>query len=223
MKGLPSAGFANVCGAWFEEAGRPHHCEHSKKQSPRACGPSSAGEGSIPAPRQPDTKAGCRTVQNNWLEELYVEARPSLLRRIGRKLGCHATASDLIQDVFLRLHERTGVLPEDAVAYVNRALYNAVIDHARAQRVRREFGDAVLPEQILSPAPSPLSALESRQEVRKIDDVIRALPERTRDIFFLNKINGYTYTDIAAIVGISKSAVEKHMARAMFACRAATE
>ena len=162
-------------------------------------------------------------VQGNWLEELYVQARPGLLRRIGRKLGCYATASDLIQDVFLRLHERAADAPDEAGAYVNRSLSNAVIDHLRAQRVRRDFADAILPEQLVVAASSPLDVLEARQDVRRLDAVIRGLPERTRHIFLLHKIHGRTYGDIAGAMGISRSAVEKHMARAMLACKAATE
>lgn len=162
-------------------------------------------------------------VQGNWLEAFYAEARPGLLRRIGRKLGCHATASDLIQDVFLRLHERAAGRPEDAGAYVNRSLSNAVVDHLRAQRVRRDFGNAILPEQLAAAVPSPQDVLEARQDVQRLDAVIRGLPERTRHIFLLHKIHGRSYGEIAGAMGISRSAVEKHMARAMLACKAASE
>ena len=145
------------------------------------------------------------------------------MRLIGRKIGCHATASDLIQDIFLRLYERSANRPDDAGAYVSRSLRNAVVDHLRAQRVRREFGDAILPEQLAPVVPSPHEIVQARQEVMRLDAVIRGLPERTRHIFLLNKIHGRTYAEIAEVMGISHSAVEKHMARSMLACKAATE
>lgn len=42
-----------------------------------------------------------------------------------------------------------------------------------------------------------------------------ALPERTRSIFLLHRIDGYSYPEIADQLGVSRKAVEKHMTRAI--------
>lgn len=47
-----------------------------------------------------------------------------------------------------------------------------------------------------------------------MNDALEQLPERTRTIFLLHRIEGRKYREIAETIGISQSAVEKHIARA---------
>lgn len=48
---------------------------------------------------------------------------------------------------------------------------------------------------------------------------LNALPPRARQVVILRRFENLTYLQIAARLGISVSAVEKHMARAMAALR----
>ena len=54
----------------------------------------------------------------------------------------------------------------------------------------------------------------------RIETALRALPERTRQIFLLNRIHGCKYGEIAKAMQLSQSTVEKHMMRALEACKA---
>jgi RNA polymerase sigma factor (sigma-70 family) len=54
--------------------------------------------------------------------------------------------------------------------------------------------------------------------LRAIEDALAALPERTRHIFLLNRVYGRSFSEIAQVVGISRRAVTKHMARAVAVC-----
>ncbi|MBC8719930.1 sigma-70 family RNA polymerase sigma factor [Ochrobactrum sp. Marseille-Q0166] len=157
-------------------------------------------------------------VARNEIEVLYSEERPGLLKRVARRLGSQSTAADIVQDVFLRLWERDSGNLDSDVAYLRRSVSNAIVDHVRAERVRSAYAANILPEQCASPIPTPYDITEIRDVARQLDDVIRAMPERTRHIFLLNKVHGCKYSEIAEALGISRSAVEKHMARAMVAC-----
>ncbi|VTP97662.1 RNA polymerase ECF-subfamily sigma-70 factor [Pseudomonas aeruginosa] len=66
----------------------------------------------------------------------------------------------------------------------------------------------------------PEQALEAGDQWRRVEAALRGLPERTRRIFLLNRIHGRTYAEIAQAMQLSQSAVEKHMMRALDACKA---
>ena len=76
--------------------------------------------------------------------------------------------------------------------------------------------DAVQPGEPVGPE----QALEAGDQWRRVEAALRGLPERTRRIFLLNRIHGRTYAEIAQAMQLSQSAVEKHMMRALDACKA---
>nr|WP_305123416.1 sigma-70 family RNA polymerase sigma factor [Roseomonas sp. GC11] len=146
--------------------------------------------------------------------------RDRLVQDVARRILCRATAADLVQDVFLRLWDRAAEWKGDPEAYLRRSARNAAIDYLRARRLR----EAVAPELAARMAPpAPEAHLEARDALRRLEVTIRALPERSRDIFLLNRVHSCSYSEIARAMGLSSTAVEKHMARALAACRAAVE
>lgn len=52
-------------------------------------------------------------------------------------------------------------------------------------------------------------------EIERIEQVLLALPARTRAIFLLHRVDGLGYAEIAERCGISVKRVERHIARAM--------
>jgi RNA polymerase sigma-70 factor (ECF subfamily) len=157
------------------------------------------------------------------LAALYLSESARLRRKVARMVGDQATAADLVQDIFLRLWRRNARLDGNDAAYLTRSARNAAIDHLRAERIRTDFVIGTVPEQHAAGLPSPHAALEAREGLLQVDAAIRALPERTRHIFLLNRVHGSSYPEIAAVMHISTSAVEKHMARALAALRKAVE
>ncbi|ANH03406.1 RNA polymerase sigma factor [Shinella sp. HZN7] len=150
---------------------------------------------------------------------LYLTERERLHRQINRRVGCAATAYDLVQDIFLRLWERSPLRTDNDAAYLSRCARNAAIDHLRAQQTRRSLENGLLPEQYATASVSPQEILEARQGIRSIDEALAVLPKQTRHIFLLNRVHARTFAEIAAAMGISQRAVAKHMARAVAACQ----
>lgn len=162
--------------------------------------------------------AGLMSAKTKEFTALYLAEHERLERQIRRRVGCASTASDLVHDIFLRLWERTTARLGDPAAYLSRSARNAAIDHIRTEKRRSTFFGAILPEQYAAPCESPEEAISARQDLRAIEDALAALPERTRHIFLLNRVYGRSFSEIAQVVGISRRAVTKHMARAVAVC-----
>ncbi|MBD9390624.1 RNA polymerase sigma factor [Agrobacterium sp. AGB01] len=158
------------------------------------------------------------SVKTEEITALYVAEHDRLERQICRRVGCRATACDLVHDIFLRLWERATDRRGDEAAYLSRCARNAAIDHNRSERSRREFFVGMLPEQYAPDPVSPHEIVSARQEIKSIDNVLASLPKRTRHIFLLNRVHGKTFSEIAVAMGISQRAVAKHMAHAVAAC-----
>jgi RNA polymerase sigma factor (sigma-70 family) len=57
--------------------------------------------------------------------------------------------------------------------------------------------------------------MDTRERLDRLRSVIQELPERTRQVFVLHRIEELTYGEVAARLGISESSVQKHLAKAL--------
>jgi RNA polymerase sigma-70 factor (ECF subfamily) len=152
--------------------------------------------------------------------QVFLSQRPQMEALVSRRVGCRATAADLVQDLFLRFWRRPLVHVEELSTYLLRCAGNIAIDHLRSEGARVRLNEGWLPEQQHNLSVEPQAALEAGNDLRHVEAALRGLPERTRQIFLLNRIHGRTYAEIAKAMGLSQSAVEKHMMRALEACKA---
>lgn len=151
---------------------------------------------------------------------VFLDYRDRLESCVFRIVGCRATAADIIQDLFLRLWRRSIERPDDSAGYLFRSAHNLAVDHLRSARVRAHHEVGTPQEQHDSESLSPDVLLAARDELRRIDKALRALPERARQVFLLNKVHGRSYPEIARALGVSTSTVEKDMMHALAACKA---
>lgn len=56
----------------------------------------------------------------------------------------------------------------------------------------------------------------------QLEDILRELPERQREVFELSRFDGYTYQEIADVLHISPSTVRNHMIQALKTIRMRT-
>nr|WP_255432066.1 MULTISPECIES: sigma-70 family RNA polymerase sigma factor [unclassified Pantoea] len=150
--------------------------------------------------------------------QVFQSQRARMEALISRRVGCRATASDLVQELFLRFWRRPEVKVEALDTYLLRCAGNLAIDHLRSEGSRERLAEASQP--LDDDAPAPEQALEADHDLQRIEAALRALPERTRQIFLLNRIHGCKYGEIAKAMQLSQSSVEKHMMRALEACKA---
>lgn len=124
---------------------------------------------------------------------------------------------DLVQEVFLRLTTRGGLQDIDNLTgYVFQIAASVLTDRQRRRIVRHQDLHVELdPERMGEPEIGPDRIVAGRQALQAAIAALDRLPERTRTIFVLRRLEGMRYLDIAKRLGLSVSAVEKHMVRAV--------
>ncbi|WP_425645298.1 RNA polymerase sigma factor [Agrobacterium leguminum] len=153
------------------------------------------------------------------LKGLFLAHKRELQAYLTHKLKDSETAADLTQETFLRYAEQgatkdTGIL--HGRSYLYRTAHNLAVDHVR-QKARQKT-DAIAHEDMASipdDAPSLEDEADSKQKVDRLRLVVAELPERTRQIFVLNRIEGLSYAETAERLGVSESSVQKHLAKAL--------
>jgi RNA polymerase sigma-70 factor (ECF subfamily) len=149
-------------------------------------------------------------------EAIWQEFHESLLGFIDRRVRSHETAEDILQHVMLRIHRHApGVERAEAVgAWVHEIARNAIADHYRSARVRRELAAGIDLDQ--EPAGEPeAEAPDLRSELAAcIAPLLKRLPPIYRQALTLTEVEGLTQAEAAARVGISPSGMKSRVQRA---------
>lgn len=162
--------------------------------------------------------ASCST---NAFDAFYRSENGRLLRFFRKRVGWEA-APDLMQDAFARVL-RSGAFEriENPQAYLTRTARNLLIERAR-RRIREQSVIFPLDEGRDAPVrPEQTWQIEAADLQRVYRQALRAMPQRTRRIFFMHRVRRLTYREIAEQLGISDQGVEYHMMRALTRCRKA--
>ena len=150
------------------------------------------------------------------LEMLAREYRPALRRYFGKRASQHADVNDLVQDVLVRLAVRGDYDSiEQPEAYLMRTATNVWRDFLRKKRTHAEAAHEEYVEGYLLEENGPARELEGRQSVDAVLAALNELPKRTRQVFVLCRVEGIRQKTVAKRLGVSVSAVEKHMIRAI--------
>lgn len=160
--------------------------------------------------------------KSDEIETLYRTERQRLERMVIRRIGT-PNASDVVQDVFLRLWGKTKEHIILTPGYLSRCVRNAAVDQIRVENRHKKLPEMLTEEQYAAPVATPEQIVIAVNDLHEIDQAIRLLPERARHIFLLNRIHGCSYDEIAEALNISYSTVERDMAKAILACRNAAE
>lgn len=168
----------------------------------------------------PDPPPALRPI-DTLLEEFDRRFRLPLLAYFGRRVSSAVEAEDLTQDVFERLLRSLGTGPiRNAEALVFHIAANLLRDHAR--RARRHGVEEPLPVEAVADLPdsltvdlSPERVVLAERTLAEVLALLNGLAPRTRAMFFLYRLENLKIREIAEQYGISPSAVEKQVAKAL--------
>jgi RNA polymerase sigma-70 factor (ECF subfamily) len=150
---------------------------------------------------------------NNWFRKLFDEHYKAIRNFIYYLSGDLSLADDLTQDVFLLAwEERDKVKDETAKSYLFTIAKNNYFKHHRKKAIRLNFSSTLINE---TNNESPEFILELKEFDEKLQAVIAEIPDKTRAIFLMSRIDQMTYGEIAAVMQLSTKAIEKHMSKAL--------
>lgn len=160
------------------------------------------------------TVSGLRRIgMAGTLGEAFMDQRPALLRFL-RARGAGEDAEDMIQELWLKLEAASAVQADDALAYLYRMAHNLMLDRRRAAVRRRLREENYQGTGVADDTPDAEQALLARDRLRHVDRALAALGRRTDYIFRRHRVDGIPQRDIAAELGVTLSAVEKHLQKA---------
>ena len=157
------------------------------------------------------------------LSQMLEALRPELLRFLTARLGDRGEAEDALQELWIRTRAGVEGPVGNGRAYLYRAAQNLALDKIRERR-RRAARDgqwagtqrSALPgPEPADPRPGAEAELLAREEATALCAAIAALPDAAGRAFRMHKLDGMPHAEVARVLGISRSGVEKHIALAM--------
>jgi RNA polymerase sigma-70 factor (ECF subfamily) len=124
------------------------------------------------------------------------------------------TAEDLVQETYLRaLKAPHKAEPGPGMkSWLFAILHNVWRNEVRRRRPGAHVDDAV--EQIPSDEPDPLDAVDRQQAGSRVLEAIEALPDPFREAIVLRCVEGFSYQEMAQVVGCPAGTIMSRLARA---------
>jgi len=135
-------------------------------------------------------------------------------------VGKKEVAEEVVQDVFYNIWKNREALKisKSWQSYLYRAAFNNSMMYLRKMRREQPLNEGgSLDPEVGTPDPSQLMQLNEVSEL--VSKTLKDLPEKTREIFRLNRQEGLKYREIADRLSISVKTVEANMGKALKALR----
>ncbi len=150
--------------------------------------------------------------------QLVLKYRSRVMGIAARMLGDRAEAEDLAQDVFVKAYHSLGDFHGEAqfATWLYRITANSCLNYRKKRQRERQFKTDLTDLAPLGSngASSPHAVLERRQLKEQLEKSIRALPEDQRIVLILRDLQGLSYENIAACLGIELGTVRSRLHRA---------
>ncbi|MET1757167.1 sigma-70 family RNA polymerase sigma factor [Novosphingobium sp. RD2P27] len=150
------------------------------------------------------------------------ELRRALYRFVTGRLNDRTEGEDIVQETYLRLYAYRRTRPIlEAAPFCFAVARNLVADHFRRLRTRPPAAE--LAESIVCPMPRSEEVLDYRQRVDILVAALKVMPPLRREIFLRRRLDGVPGDTVAADLGMTRAAVDKHCTRALTDLRHALE
>ena len=163
-------------------------------------------------------------------DELVRVYHASIFHVAYRMLGDSAEASDVVQEIFLKVFRNIGGFKGEAAlkTWIFKIAFSEILNRLRWWKRRYRFSTVSLDEQpsgngkgngrhgcnVADSKPTQDKVLESREQETAIQQALSRLSSDHRSIIVLRDIEGFSYSEIADVLGVSIGTVKSRIARA---------
>lgn len=129
------------------------------------------------------------------------------------KCGDSDLATDIVQDVFLKVWEKPiDVTSKTIKSLLYKMVNDAFFDHLRKNKVANKYLSR-LDLNLNSNGPDDILEFEELKQQYEVS--LATLGEKQRSVFLMSRMEDLTYKEIAGRLSISVKAVEKRMSQAL--------
>ena len=142
-------------------------------------------------------------------DQLFERWAGPLLRYMERMVGDAATAEELVQEAFFRVHKaRSRYEPRARFStWLYRIATNLALNELKRPR-RRHFHEEEENVGLVSQGPSSESEMDARKKGTAVEQALADLPERQRMALWLSAAEGHSYAEVASVLEITEKAVK---------------
>ena len=150
------------------------------------------------------------------LEEIYVVFAPKVRSFVTHYIG-KEEAEDLTQDIFLKIWQSrnkiSSILIRDLDSYIFRISKNYVLDRLKHKKIEKRYISESVAETAGSEPQSRSTEekIDNRSEILRVNKRMQQLSDLQRKIFYMQRAEGKTYSEISRELGISEKTVQYHI------------
>lgn len=148
-------------------------------------------------------------------EKIFKRHWESLYRSAKTKLRSHEEAEEVIQGIFSALWEkREALLITNLTYYLNTAMRNRILNMIRDKIPQQKYWDYYR-----TFIPRHQNITEHTVAFDELNDAVtlavRHLPEKSREVFRLSRLEGRSNAEIADLLNVSEKAIEYHLTKSI--------
>ncbi|MCX7748555.1 MAG: sigma-70 family RNA polymerase sigma factor [Clostridia bacterium] len=180
---------------------------------------------------------GCKSVENEKhllikakngdieaFEKLIGEYQKKVFNIAFRMVGNHDDASEIAQEVFLKVYKSLKSFKEEASfsTWIYRITTNVCLDELRKKKNKKVISldeeikaqDGEMKRQVVDDSPTPEMAVEGKIIRKAVSDSIKMLSEEHRIVIVMRDIQGFSYEEIAKVLKCPEGTIKSRINRA---------
>jgi RNA polymerase sigma-70 factor (ECF subfamily) len=159
--------------------------------------------------------------RHEWFLNQIFRHREALYRYLRKFTSGAEDIEDLVQETYVRVYSMPDYEAVDSPrALLFRIAHNMAVERARRRKAQAtdSVGDLEAITVYSSDAPADVQ-IDDRRRFESFCAAVDQLPPLCRRVFVLRKVYRLSHDEIAEVLGVSHSTIEKHVAKGLVRCR----